>query len=765
MAQTSNNQTTGSRQQQSLATTATNDVSSSAASGIERGTGGRTLRTIGGLTMVALAAFGLGVFTTAPRAVTNESSEILLGLPEIETRGPGDGRNEIDLLADSYEAPAPEVSGEGVQFNRLLKARSLVESDDPAAALRSYGRYRDEVGKLPVEVEFEIALCHEFTGQLQTALAEYGRLRDGAYSERIRAACTLAIARIHFRQNQFTLVDEILSSSLLHADGKRVSHEQANVLLSLAHYGQASLSHSQDLLDDNGLIAPVVDWRISEAFERFTREEQAKPAMASESPDDFEDSPDVGEDDFGGEPSRPRSLDRQIVEARLARRSVLEQVETLAGRSGLKLVWTRKATRLAAAQSIPVEVSAMFLTSVLDRLLSPVGLAWHARGESIGIATVDELPDSAERRWYSGRAERSLWNASTRFPTHRLSSAILLATGNLSYAAGKSGEADAAYRDIVRRYTSSWQVADAYFNRAKVLLNLGRFEDARNEFLTALDHSRSGRVGGIALLFAGRVELELGNTVESIRPLLKSVAMLSKHEDPPGDKVAMVPVLTLACAWLMNGNPHAANDILLEHREALNSPPWNAQAAFLSSLARYRVGGNSFRLEREGRKLIASLVPIDPSNFFGTHGYMLVGEAWSELGVSSEMAATFTKAVAVNPSGVLKDAMVLRLAAFYMTSGDIGRAQRLYELIGEQSPYAREAQLEIARGALASDDAEKCLSICNELTKQADSLDLPQVLSLMGRVYEKQGDYKRAALCFAGMLPRRTAPAAEVKLQ
>ncbi len=195
---------------------------------------------------------------------------------------------------------------------------------------------------------------------------------------------------------------------------------------------------------------------------------------------------------------------------------------------------------------------------------------------------------------------------------------------------------------------------------------------------------------------------------------------------------------------------------LAEHRELFTDSPDEPNAAFLSALARFRARGSDTDRVRFGRGLTAALAHADPSRFFSFVGYLLVGQAYEEIGLPSEMEAVFETAIRTGRDNYLRQQMAFVLAQRYVNEGRLEDAQRLLEQLADSHDpvWARQAKMEMARLAMSAGRLNECLDLCYELIAEAEAADeKAEILKLMGSVYQKQQDYYRAAICFAGLVP------------
>ena len=105
--------------------------------------------------------------------------------------------------------------------------------------------------------------------------------------------------------------------------------------------------------------------------------------------------------------------------------------------------------------------------------------------------------------------------------------------------------------------------------------------------------------------------------------------------------------------------------------------------------------------------------------------------------------------------GPLAAEMSFAVAEDLHQRGQHEAARKLYAPLakGDEPRWAAAAQLRLAEVALLEDRPKEALQACRKLLEDKQSVKRETVLMLMGRAYEKTGEYRQAARCFAGQLP------------
>jgi tetratricopeptide (TPR) repeat protein len=276
--------------------------------------------------------------------------------------------------------------------------------------------------------------------------------------------------------------------------------------------------------------------------------------------------------------------------------------------------------------------------------------------------------------------------------------------------------------------------------------------------LRVVDEGRGHALEKYAYRYLGRIALELGETDAAIRPLIRAVAASEGTPDQAG------AVVDLAVAYLMGGRPGAANSVLAEHSALFQSNAQIDTAALISSIARLDTAVAPVVKEKAGREVVAALSHVGPADFFGHHGYLVLGQTYERLGLFEPMQHLYSQALQEKIHGELRSRILQELATYYMHSGR--RHDALTTLVSMSQDgtdrWQRHALTTMAELALADGRLNQCMKACRDLLQVAQTpQEKGRLLQLMGRVYQQEDNYYYAALCFAGMLPtdaNATAP-------
>lgn len=629
-----------------------------------------------------------------------------------------------------------------------LGEQYFLEGNATAAmrALEWVARFQDRTQD--TLLHYRLGVCAESLGDYERALAEHGTAAATAIDETQGCLCQLGQARAWRSLNQNEMAIQILSRLWLTVDRDDRSRHLAGLTAYLL--AEALASHSvQDrslpLWHDAALLMP--SWQ----FDLF----HVPPGQPPQSETQLDLRPIPLAEGVRITEDNQENPEQSLIEARLPRIKLTQLVDTLARVAGCKLVWSGPAKQSASARTAELCLRRATVALCLDALLAPADLVWRHSGAEIRIATAGELDPSECQQLRQQAAQRALQHATLEFPDFPLAPPALVTLGNLTQRDGQFDDALRCYDQVLRQHPRSPVKADASFNRAKLLLALGRDEEALQSFWHVIDAGAGPVPGAVAYLYVGRMLLEAEEPRRAIAPLIRAAQWTRKSD------VRAQAVLTLAAAYLLHDNPASANQVLLDYRADFASEPASGQAAFLSALARYRAAANPTRREPQATALLNAAAQADPAAFFGRFGWYLCGAAFEELQLPERAKDIYTRGLADNPKLPYREAMTFRLACAHAATGDRDAAQRLLSELanGGRPQWRREAGFRLGALQLEAGSPADALHTARTLLAQCTTQDEKvRALRLLGSIYQRLGDHASAALCFAGSNPDAETP-------
>jgi tetratricopeptide (TPR) repeat protein len=588
---------------------------------------------------------------------------------------------------------------------------------------------------LPPALRYRLALCLEGLGRPEAALSAYRSVAGQQEDSVLAAAAQLGQARVYLRLKRSSEGRDLLWDLLLKSASPTLRDEpmvaDVRYLLALAASADASAQRKQN---QDMVSFKVEDWTIERFLDCVALPKDVKQAPSAEER--------LQVSRFG------RRSEDTLITACIRETGVVELLDHLAQQSGLRAQWTERARQHLLGRTTVINIERFPLVDLLYGLGERFGLLWEFQNEIVQFSSEEESSPAELARYRATIAKRRLRDAVLANPTHPLASAAYLELGNTECAHGNWHEAIAWYERIVREFPQSPVGLEAHYNLGLAQAKLGDLDAARNAYYWVADQAPGHPLAAAAYLHIGRLYLENDEPAQALRPLRRAVAGSTATSGN------MVAVLTLAAAYLLTNNPRAAHASLLEARTQITQEPYRPWAAFLDSLARYRAIGDRRLAEREGSEVLAALLLLRDDVDLEPLGSLLMGEAYSQLGMTDQMVAVYEKALP-GVRGPLAAQMAYALAEYGVAQDNRERARQLYETVitAQNSKWTPRAQQRLAEMALQDKQLAKCLDLCRELLLNQDKVTRSSALQLMGRAFEQRGDHRQAARCFAGQTP------------
>jgi tetratricopeptide (TPR) repeat protein len=659
---------------------------------------------------------------------------MLLGLVFLKGREPSsDNRSEPpddDIgYSQPVAAPKSDIS------NNLARADAWMREGRLDLALSVYQPLASTATPpLREFLNYRVALCNEGLGLWEESLNAYRSLMIGS-NRRVIAAAQLGQVRVELQRGQPSEAKQLSWSLLLHS-GEPALQEgpllvEARYLLGLALALEASPVERSGPFNESPVVYMPNEWPRENALDFVPSTN--KPEMVDQIPSNEAVSIQL----------RGANGDAPTVRAAAEHLTVAQLITAIASKADLKLRWSALAKGEAEARTIPVCVDGLSLDEMFSALVDPLGLKVDLRGNQLELTAGQEVRPELIGVYRKGRAQRFLAAALKRYPNESLMPAAELELGNLAAGDGKLPDAIAAYERALQENRSPARLG-AFYNLGLVYSRSGDGAAARKAFYRAADQAPGHELATLSYLRIGRSLLEEGKADLATRPLRRAVAVSA------GPATRAPAGLTLAAAYLMANNPQAAHAALLDVREQVVQEPFRPVAAFLEAFARYRAHSNRTVADREATDLLAALIVMRRSDHFGSIGDLLVGRAYLALGMNDEVIAIYEKA-RDRARGTFATEMSFVLADLLITTSQRDRARELLIPVANANirTWTARAQLRLSEIALDEKKPDECLAWCRRL-QDGNEVEAPTVEKLMGRAYERKGDHRRAAQCFAG---------------
>lgn len=654
------------------------------------------------------------------------------------TPAPLDGEQTLPVSRNEEVEPAPPVS------KQLERADMFFREGDAVSASKIYEKLlaNDDDSQVP-QIEFRKALSAEVLGDFTNAISSYRKAADSTTNRPFIVAAQMGQARSWAKLDRIDLAKSLLYKILLTSGSNESSRADAFFLL-----GKVLVSGSYpietDLLDPKGILLSDMTPTIDE-FQRIvtlpkepeTKDEPDKPARSGLS--------EIHLIDETG-----NSVRDKYVSANVEQQPTVEVIAQLCKVSKIGAFWTESAVNRLTGRNTRMTFDEMNLTNVLDAVLEPAGLVWTSMPRGIRISEEHEIPRGQLKQLRKRQSVRVLDNTLTLFPDHPRVAAVAHSLGNIAFLEEQFDDAIGRYNTVIRSSTRENEQMAATFNLAKTYLQLRDFDAANDAMYEVVDHGKGQSLEPVGFLHLGKSFLESERISKSIRPLVRALSLSKSIEYRPH------AAITLATAYLLDGKPEAANMIIVENKEDIKLGGIEEQGVFISALARFRIVQESLPRVRAGRTLTNSMAQVEPGEFFSAAGYLLVGQAFEEIGMPNQMSRVYTTALSELPDIPIRDRMKYLLAIHANASNNLEFGSKLLnELISDEGGiWGRKANFHLASVAYQRKDYADCIRRCADfLPLLEDNEEKVEALRLMGRAYQNQNMFYEAAICFSGSMP------------
>lgn len=631
----------------------------------------------------------------------------------------------------------------------LGQASALLRSGDFASADHNFVQAAQKFQIRPSGLlAYEIGICKEKLNDRNAAIQHY-RLAADSTDKAVAQAALLGQIRVLLQSGQTTEARSLLSQLALRSSdailiktgiAAEVAYQWANIAYHEANSHLPDSYLSSERVIDADTLNPGVN--------RLLQFVDASDQIIATSPES------EGIQTIGAAGSHPDFAAVSILRKQV---EVLSLIENIVSSLEQRLAISVEAETLLATRTASVNVQNLPVNNLLDLLLEPLQLQWEyeEKIQSLSIRSSREVNPAKAQQLTRSRASQSLRSALSTYPDHHHAPTAFVALSNLAYYDGDYNRALNLNEDIISRYRESGIQQIASFNRAKCLLALERREDARAAFYHVVDQQTNSFVKPIAYLYLGEMYLSNGDPKSAVRSLTRAASLARDSQ------IMAMSAISLGIAYIEFDNPRMAIAALMKARKSLQDEPFANSAALLSAYSQYRTARTDEQMRRAGRSLTSAIVNADAREFFGFTGYTIMGRIYEELGMSSETARLYDEAVHLGIQQPLRQELALYLGKHYLAENKPDAFVQMMSLLEESKSgnWSKIAKRQIAEFALNKGEVQKCMNVCYELMDSDDEQDGKiQTLRLLGRAYESQRDHRKAAICFAGLLPPQAQP-------
>ncbi len=632
----------------------------------------------------------------------------------------------------------------------VVRADTLLLSGKPKEAIEQYKRVSKN-NKMSSAIAYRLAVGSEAMGDLTESLRNYELANNHDFSETSLAA-QLGEVRIYYKLRKFdaalNAIAPLSSVSALPVLSSTSIGQQTRYMLAFALSAKAQqATHSTSVLDTKHIFRETIELSTEEALKLVPMEGNQIGL-----PTPIGDDTRIGIKVYG-EPREPKTT---LMSCGIKNQPAVVVLELLAKETGWQVSLTPIANEVLSAKRVEIQLRDVTAAELLSLVLESQGLFWSYEGDALVIDQVEQFPHELVDTMRRSRATTLLLGALAEAPSHKLAPHAYLALGNLAAISNRRDQAVTFYKDARQRYPRHPATQLANMNLAKVWLANGNPTQAEEMLYEVVDSRGTKTLASLAFLFLGQIHLEMEQLEKAKRELSRCLGVASQPD------IAATAAMTLASIYLLSRDESScriANSVLMDHRDALRDPRRVENAIFLSALTRFRVAIRPEEVRRRGRELLASTVKVKPETFFGFQGYLLVGDAFSELSIGEEATRVYQDGLQQQIPDSMRNILMYRLASEYRNQNKIQPAKAtLSELFAtESSGMAPIAAIDLAKMLLQEGSIQPCIEHCRvALSRDFADESVGQLLKTLGRAYEEQGNHEQASLCFGGFLPNST---------
>jgi len=610
-------------------------------------------------------------------------------------------------------------------------------------ALSLYNQIADQFSNTPDWLQYRLALALELAGRLDEAVRQFEFAANHCEDSRYFAPCRIGEARVWLRLGKPAKAATILAELVLISGKSDVVSPQATGylthLLGIALARCSSPKHDS-MLDPDALAHPVIVLDVSTEllWPEKLRTNQDRAAESTANTRSMQEFQHVG----------PGPL-QFVVSYRALATPAYSIWSNVAERTGIKINWSERAEEIARSEVLNVEVRHLSLRPFLTALANRNGLFWRCQDEQLTLRSKAELPAEAKSKSELAHARDLLHESTLSYPDHYLCEVSLLEAAIADTYLGDRLEATAVFERFSKRYPSSPNRDVAYFNLAKLELQQAEPAIAIDNFYRVADVEPSSPLAAPSYVLAGAALLEAGKIEKAIFPLSRAAALADDNT------CASYAAAKLALAYLLADKPSAANHVLRTYRDFIVASPARRYAAFLDSLALYRAAPAPSRRPYHRSRLLSALVGLESDcDTFGTPERVLMVEAYEQLGLLEKAARLAKATLECKPADTYCARLILPIVRYYRLLGNLDDATRLLkDMSGTLEPAVRDrVLLQLAQLALHTGRWQQSIALCLQVVASSDPSVRTSALKLLGRTFEQVGEYRLAALCYAGRL-------------
>ena len=602
--------------------------------------------------------------------------------------------------------------------------------------------------RLPAELRYRVGLCQEGLGLWDEALENLNGVSAATDNPVLKAAADFGQARLFLRLNSPGKAASILRSIELRRRTDCVL--PGNMSQEIAFLIPIALAHeatSRESLTTSGKPDQIGDlfiWSLESALawgnQPQQNEESVGDAVAPANANSFHLNRSKEKT------TKPQSIEGMEINACSKEQPLRLIVESLARECGWNVDWTNLANDKSLDQISNYVTENRPVSLMLTVLCSELQSTWSLNDNRLTICR--EIENGIQSRQMIGRTLQNLmvWN-----PNHRFTNHCRFSLAQFAEIDGDLPKAALLYSSMVGRGSSPLAIRAAY-TAGTIYFRIGDLSRASFQLDFVVNAAPGHELHTESLILLGRVLLELGETQEAVFQFRRATEA-RKH---PQDQARAAAFLGMAL--LIQEKYHEAAEAILAHRFQFDEPGIRSAGSLVTALARWKSLSGE-KQESEAAFLYRALVAVKTESepfgkMFGQTGQLLIGRAYSELGLDDQMAELYLRMQSTGVTETVDLELTYSLANYESLKGHTDTARAMWSTITnrESNRWTNRARMRLAEMALNESQPSECLKHCESI-QVGEGINRLEVKKLMGKAFEQLGDDVRAARCYAGQSP------------
>ena len=700
---------------------------------------------------------------TASPPPSQVDSKIDSSLPKPNSNTAELGQKKV--LAGQQPDPAltdQRIPNESLTVSPLQKGDTYLVAGNYTLALDYYARSTKSTDKAPEKAESTLllreAICFEKQRNFDRAARRYYGSIIGSSNQTHQLIATAGYARCLLEQGQHQEALNALSKLVLTSDQHpdipkdviaQVVYQHAKTLESIAMPTRPDLVNPMGVAFSDYQIEPQLFLAQVDFADRGSIYRENKTTANAQSDSAFSNGHIAPGISILQRPAK--SLN--VISARISfnLEPVLKLVSEITAAANMDLVISQNATSALQNRARAIEIKARPLSVVLDQLLAPFDLVWFQVDMELHLVSQSELTGKfSQGQYWLDAALRGMRQFELSFPGNQRRHSAMLSRGNINMLQNRLDTASNLYQALAQSQPRDEILAKLFFNEGKLHFLRGNSKEASRLLYLATDQSLDPNIQSSGYCLLGKIQLSSGILDSSIQSSRRGLSMATS------DHQKQYTTLNLVRAYLLQGDPFSANNILFQQQKTILDADSKAMASVLGAFARLNGTKDNFGIRIARNRLLRSATAIQDDQYHSFADCYIAASSFKQLGFKDRAIEKLSLALSMPDIGQWQRQLTYELAVLQKQTGRKQESTKTLELLtAANDNWTTLALVELARNYSESNQNELCIQTCRQLWQsELDETQKRYALELLGSAFQNKGEHHSAAICFAGMLPK-----------